>query len=79
MGAPGVAGGLSDCITAVDPRPRGARLRRRGRPVVDRSVGPAAVLQGSRSRACGFRANQSRLLGWPGLTLTLRQPCRIGS
>ena len=48
MGAPGVAGGLSDRTTALARRSRGARLRRQGRPVVDRSPGLGAGF------LCGF-------------------------
>lgn len=48
MGAPGVTGGLSDRITALSRRPRGTRLRRRARPVVDPATGSpkAAVIGG---------------------------------
>lgn len=48
MGAPGVTGGLSDRITALSRRPRGARLRRRARPVVDRSTAHGRLLWLSR-------------------------------
>jgi hypothetical protein len=31
------------------------------------------------ARGTGLRASRCVFIGWPGLTLTLRQPCRIGS